>query len=52
MYGEMENLLLESIRHIKEVSRKRVSLDRITSRIKKAVQQSWIINLLHLKLNK
>ena len=31
----MENLILESIRHIKEVSRKRVSLDNIMNRIKK-----------------
>ena len=31
----MENLILESIRHIKEVSRKRVFLDNIMSRIKK-----------------
>ena len=31
----MENLILESIRHIKEVSRKKVSLDNIMNRIKK-----------------
>ena len=32
----MENLLLESIRHIKEVSRKKVSLDSIMNRINKS----------------
>ena len=31
----MENLILESIRHIKEVSRKKLSLDNIMNRIKK-----------------
>ena len=31
----MENLILESIRHITEVSRKKVSLDNIMNRIKK-----------------
>ena len=32
----MENLISESIRHIKEVNRKKVSLDNIMNRIKKA----------------
>ena len=33
----MENLIIESIRHIKEVSRKKkVSIDNIMNRIKKA----------------
>ena len=31
----MENLIFESIRHIKEVSGKRVSVDNIMNRIKK-----------------
>ena len=31
----MENLILESIRHVKEVSRKKVSLDNIMNRINK-----------------
>ena len=34
-YGDMENLILEPIRHIKEMGRKRVSLDNIMNRIKK-----------------
>ena len=46
----MENLILESIRHIKEVSTKKVSLDSIVNRTKKTSSTNMDNKSLTLEL--